>query len=741
MSVATGIDALRVFHSGAVADGLPQVDAAACLGGLRSSTEAAALGVLVDVRQNYMPALVIERVTGTCGEGVAEVRATGDDSVRWAPPNFAVGSAVTIEAYGRAVAPANTAGGRSHAVRLRRDTAYSAKALAGTLRLDLAKPYNNAVGGANIANAARAAGQSDYRALILQNASDLTITDLRFRVKPLVATAQVSGAGQLGASGSGTIETAGSFAAWPVCGFARVEQSGGTLREIVYYTDRTDTVLVVPAAGREMLGTTAAAGASDDNVYSVPGIALAIEAPVSGAIQEIADDTTSPTSVTWSTSIALASGPSVASLTSGGTYGLWIHRQTPAGATASPRMEIALEFDFTWSGNSYAESMYGLYRVEDTTLPSNLMHVGVDADPDYDAAADDTGALPLVYTVTPPGAGTQEHRVIVRTQNPYGLLSLNRYLRTVTVDDAGDIVTPDPSDPYDVQAVNIGTGRISLRANYSTFGDVSNAADQWAIYIRGDGVNPDPNTDTPTLVSMSAAPIGQGPVMGLLTTLGPYPKRMPIKILVRSRKQSTGAESTNTTPVSLTVNSIADGSAWQPRVFLGRSNAVGFAGESILTDTVINEANNIFLRRRNGASELWNDTQLVWRWRYDSIDTERNGFWTTFSRVAGSVSGAAVGSGVIEYVDANTLYVPVNGVRRMKIDLATSEITIPARTVDESLVYLSHAAEAIHDATWAKLFQVYDQATNNYVTAGHLDVDGRLYMAVGWKTRSTEAEL
>ena len=92
-------------------------------------------------------------------------------------------------------------------------------------------------------------------------------------------------------SGSGTITTAtaSGFADWPSQGWARIKTSGGTLREIVYYTSRTATSLTVPSAGRARLGSSAAAGSATDTVDAVPGLRIGLEALGSeGTIQTVA---------------------------------------------------------------------------------------------------------------------------------------------------------------------------------------------------------------------------------------------------------------------------------------------------------------------------------------------------------------------------------------------------------------------------------------------------------------------
>jgi hypothetical protein len=164
---------------------------------------------------------------------------------------------------------------------------------------------------------------------------------------PQLGTSQISAATQLGASGLGTITlSSGNFNDWPQSGFCRIQTTGGTLKEIVYYSGRTANTLSVPAAGRAQLGTTAAAGAATDNIYAVPGLRIAGEAPVANAIQTIVDDTTQPSGRTWSTGIATGNGVSIGTLASGAEYGLWLERTIAPGTTATPLAQYGIKFQF-----------------------------------------------------------------------------------------------------------------------------------------------------------------------------------------------------------------------------------------------------------------------------------------------------------------------------------------------------------------------------------------------------------
>jgi hypothetical protein len=182
----------------------------------------------------------------------------------------------------------------------------------------------------------------------LKNSGSVTVAGVTAYVG-LLGTTQVSNGGQLGASGSGTITTTGTFADWPASGFCHVKSNVPATREIVYYSSRTNTQLTVPSAGRGQLGTTAAAGAATDTVEAVPGIRLAKEAPSaqpSGNFQTIANENSAPTGVTWSTGTTKATGVVVGDLAASNQYGLWVHRAVVAGAVAEPTVLRLVNFEF-----------------------------------------------------------------------------------------------------------------------------------------------------------------------------------------------------------------------------------------------------------------------------------------------------------------------------------------------------------------------------------------------------------
>ena len=176
----TRADALVAYLSGADEDGGVQGDPALSLGGFRSSSRAASLGVLIDdpirgLRVDFASPGNPLGFGGVDGVGVGSLRALSDDVIVWTPPDgdapAARGPAVTI------------ASGQQRLVEGADPAAYllvtrtGAEPLVGQSTLTLTRGYNDLFGQSNVADVADA--PRTYRLLVLRNAGGGTIRDLR----------------------------------------------------------------------------------------------------------------------------------------------------------------------------------------------------------------------------------------------------------------------------------------------------------------------------------------------------------------------------------------------------------------------------------------------------------------------------------------------------------------------------------------------------------------------------------
>lgn len=335
----TRADSLRLYFTGAGSDGGSQTDPDASLGDYRSSTLCTFLDADIT---NPISNVTVNHVGGANGEGTGYIEALTVNTLAWTPPGGTQGDAVTIANGETKILEGS--GAPEKFVRVSRTSATD---LSGTATLDLTYTYNDITGFDDVSAAEASAGDVEYRGLMIKNDAANTIKNVTAYIKTL-GTNQVSGSAQLGASGTGTITVSvGNFNDWPDSGFCRIENSGGTLREIVYYSSRTSTSLTVPSGGRGLLGTSAGAGASTDIIKAVPGIRIAKEAPSSDAIQTIANESTAPTGVTWSTGVSVAGGVAIGDMATLALYGLWVERTVIAGATSQAEVlqNIAFAFD------------------------------------------------------------------------------------------------------------------------------------------------------------------------------------------------------------------------------------------------------------------------------------------------------------------------------------------------------------------------------------------------------------
>ena len=343
-SALTKADSIRVYLSGAPSDGGAQTDPNLSLGKFRSSTLSTFLGQTIT---NPITNITVNFVAGANGVGAGTITATGNDTLAWTPPGGSQGANVTI-LNGETKILEGGGGATGKYVRVTRNDAV---AMTGTATVTLADQFNNLIGFDNVTSAEATAGDTEYRALFFKNEAASEVKNLKVYLGQL-GTPRVSGTTQLGATGAGTIAiAAGDFNDWPASGCCRIEDNAGALKEMVYYSSRAATALAIPAGGRGLMGTSGVAGVATDNVYAVPSIRLAGEAPASqpsGAItdQTVAGENAQPAGMTWITGILPATGIQVGNLAATNIYGIWIERVVVAGAISEAAVLNKLLWQF-----------------------------------------------------------------------------------------------------------------------------------------------------------------------------------------------------------------------------------------------------------------------------------------------------------------------------------------------------------------------------------------------------------
>lgn len=328
----TRADSLRSYLTGANSDGGVQADFNACFGNYRSSTEAASLGITVFSPLTNV-AVLFAGGANPAGNGI--LSATDSSHLTW-QPNGATGPGSPAAFSGtndiEIVEALDTPG---QYLRVRGTVPFTP----GASTVALIYLPDNLFGFDDLSVAQATAGLQEYRAVMYRNESTGQVGNLQLYIAQ-IGTQQVSDVGSLASSGAGSLTTSGSFADWPSSGWCQIRNSGNTLKEIIYYTAKSSAVLIVPAAGRGLLGTSAVVGSASDKLYSVPGIALAADPTGTQAfgtpIQTIANGTTAPTGVTWNYGITAATGLQLGNVAPNTQVGVWLRRHYPAGAIASP---------------------------------------------------------------------------------------------------------------------------------------------------------------------------------------------------------------------------------------------------------------------------------------------------------------------------------------------------------------------------------------------------------------------
>lgn len=338
----TRCDALRTYLTGAVVDGGAQPNPAAALGGYRSSTEAQSMAITVT---NPINGINILFAGGGNAVGDGTLVTVGVSGLQWQCAGGEPGPVVQVANGETKIL--ETADNPAAYIRISRTTSND---LSGTATVGLAVTFDNLFGLADALDAEAAVGSTKYRAMVIVNAAVSAVLFFKKWLATL-GVRQTANAGQLGASGAGTIATTGTFATWPAKGWVHIKNSG-TTREIAYYSARTTTTLTIPAAGRGRLGTSAAAGANTDTLDAVPGMAIGLDPAgvVAGGstTQTIADENTAPTGVGWVVGNDPAHGLNVGVVLPGKQVTVWVKRELPAGAGATTEGIAVIQdsFDF-----------------------------------------------------------------------------------------------------------------------------------------------------------------------------------------------------------------------------------------------------------------------------------------------------------------------------------------------------------------------------------------------------------
>jgi len=716
---ATNGDALRWYGT----DQYTRSTAPDMLGGYRGAWPLSTVGVWVS---DTPSALAIVGASPNCiGDGGLLRGIEANGTVEFAAPGEDYGAAVAID-EGEVVLVEGETANKWVLVRRETDGALNAQATIDFSKITFAAIQHNLV---------NAGGCANYACAILRNDSALTASGITL-TNDSIGTAATTDTQQLPAPGGTStyaIETSDSFADWPDDGYARILTSAGAMREVVYYSARTDTVLQVNYLNRGMHGTTASAGAADDTIEPFSGVALAVEALTDYAAQRIASASTAPVGLTFT---ALEAGPTIADLAANAEIAVWFwqprtyaRKYEEFGTTiGSPGLGGDFTLTYTYSAVEYALTMQterAIQALTGSSVPNLYWAAWAKKDewPDTTVLGTDGGAQLFSYgttsssrtlTLTKPLTGTYTYYIIAKNiNNGFGLFSQNSYCRKVIIDTDGDEVFPI-SDPTIDSIAEEDNGLIRVRARYSPEADDS-PADTWAIYVSTDGTDPDPATDTPTEVTMI---LGGG--LSLARTLnhviGPYRRFADVRVLVRARRASDDGESENTAVTQVVMEGDpAQSAIWSVRQ-TGTTRSEAYSAN--YWDSYYLGYSTWKVLIYPNETQVWLGSNLLWRVYGNTVYIPHN-------LIDGAISGAA--NTILPIENYGGIFVCVNGQHVAQIAIGTG---LTFSGIEEGTISKTADAPILQEETALTFFTLaYD---GGWVPYFSFDTNGKLTVGAGF---------
>lgn len=354
--VLTAGDALREYLTGAVSPGAAQPDQALSLGGYRSAERVVCNRHIIG---GSFQNIKLGFVSGANPNGLGRLVAVTNSRLTWtAPQESTQGEPVEFTGTQTKVIEADSDAGKFVIVTARPPFDIGANTVTVYDAVNNVYAMTNEGDGSGTGSGTGSSEVANrYRCVCLRNVSSGTLTDVKRWIASLAtgltseeSVLGVSGSGEIGFTPSGTGTAHETLTDWPLRGWARIKTAGGLLREVVYYRRRTDDTLFVPTYGRGRLGTTPSAGALTDQVVPVPGIAIGAD-PVgvvnpSTPCQTLSDEFTPPTGVSWSLSITSTDAVTFGTMATGKLGFLWLWREVPIGASASPACRVRINGSF-----------------------------------------------------------------------------------------------------------------------------------------------------------------------------------------------------------------------------------------------------------------------------------------------------------------------------------------------------------------------------------------------------------
>ena len=277
------------------------------------------------------------------------------------------------------------------------------------------------------------------------------------------------------------------------------------------------------------------------------GIAIGYEAVVSDEIQDIADETTAPTGITWVTGTTSATGITISSVSAGESFGLWIRRTIAADSDPSPSELVHIHVQYgDLVPTTRLDDLRGKYRIARSDYVTYGLWVGAGENPDLDAAPSATFTT-RPYTTSLGLSGPGTYYAVVRQRNKWGLWSQNMTAKALPMDADGEQDFVAPHGPSVVAITQSGNNYPIFSARYEPSQDALLAdltrndpgrAEIFVLWYTRDDSTPDP-TDTPSAYGLMGFRAGVETLKYTATGTA-FIDETPVKALVRTRRLAIG---------------------------------------------------------------------------------------------------------------------------------------------------------------------------------------------------------
>ena len=732
--------ALQVLLSGATTIGGAVIDPADALGGKRSWSRVVSREAR---RQNALYGIRIVHVAGENETGDGALQAASADTLTWqAPQDSTPGTAVEIANGETKVLASDTADAYLIVERV------SADDLEGEETVRVADVYENVISMAIVSNADAVAGDDFHDAVILHNASEMAITSVKVYIGDCDDTWAVakealsSDAIQIIAD----VKTAPAAVSWdsgttPSTGLdigtiAAGEHYGVWLKRTIAADSDAEPSRLSEIKWQFVLDGTTYDGRERGRYritrdsFAVLGLWLGEDAmpATSGAPDETLADDDAAHTLTTTTS-------------AGHTWYHVVRRRNKFGIWEENIDEHVVEVD---AGDaSVATRPTGPDDVTVSATASGNLRVRATYNPAPDGDA--RGDAFVVYAeeggAPDPDADTPIGYQLMRERGAIEILAFNTsvaYLEQTPVHiiprvrraAAGTGTASIATDTTQLPAS--GAGTIETTGSFADW-DADGFAERTDVYgNRQEFIYYASRTATVlTVASGGRAQWGSTASAGAATdTVSPV----------------VAIDSENTTAYTATADAVGP---LRPRgtPFFGKTDAdrmVVPTGPSAVKWWV-HEVNNIYLEHDPGDTSFYADTVLVWRILYNGDNPDYCRLyipseWALISQVAISDAGTTDPVEVAAWNGAKDLYVTVNGIRRVKIDVDALQISAMAFQYPKDMPVCPES-NGVHRRYADTVFTVWDPARADYLGYVQIDSSGIFKRGVALTRTLTQAQI